>query len=64
MWDNDEGNHSASKSRQSKVNKEADTPVNISLLPTCSTVAVQNKDGGPRIHRTIIGYGSEDHNWI
>ena len=61
MFDNDESNHAAVKKEPSSLTqKETDTPVNISLLPAGSTVAVQ--DRGPWMHETIIRHGSEDPN--
>ena len=45
-------------------NKETDTHINISLLPTGSTVVVKCKDKGPLMQGKIIGHGSENYNRI
>ena len=61
LCDNDGNNHTALANRQSQSNKEADTHVNIYFLPMGSTVVVQQEDGGPLMHGTIIGDGAKDH---
>ena len=40
MCDDDESNHAALKNMQPQSNNETDSHVNISLLPTGSTVVV------------------------
>ena len=52
------------KCRQPQSNKETDTYLNISLLPTLSTVVVQWKYRGLWITGTIIGHRSKDHNVV
>ena len=54
MSDNDEGNHATFKTGNPN---ETDIHINISLLPTGSSVVVQHKDGGPWVHEMIKEYG-------
>ena len=49
-------------SRQPKSNKETDIVINISFLPTGSTVVVQPEDRGPWMYGTVIGHRSEEQN--
>ena len=58
---NKESNHAVLKNRF-QSNGDTATHINISFLPTGSTVVVECENGGLCAHGLIIGHRSEDHN--
>ena len=58
----DEEHYGALINRQTKNDKNHDTPRNHAFLPIRSAVMVQCKDGGPLTHHTIGGKGDHNHN--
>ena len=58
--DNKEYNHSVLITRQPLTSAHVDTHKIIPFLPMGSTAAVQQEDGGPWGHGTIVGHGTDD----
>ena len=54
MCDNDKSNHATLKNRQPQSYSETETHINISLLPSKSTVALLHEDGPPQMQRMTI----------
>ena len=59
--DNDDENHSKLVHRQHKSNRYNDASPIYASIPIGSTVVVQQEDGGPWTHRTIVGEGDPIH---
>ena len=59
--DNDEDHYEALVRRQTRNNKNYDAARNYDLFSLGSTVAVQQEDGGPVTHGTIVAIGSHHH---
>ena len=57
---NDDEHYEALVERQTKKDKDLDTPRYYDFIPIGSTVTFQQEDGGLWIHGTIAGKG--DHN--
>ena len=62
MHNNDENNHAVLVNMHPWSCKETMTHVNISFLPTRSTVVMQCEDGGHWMHENIVRHGFEVHN--
>ena len=58
--DYDDKHHSRLVDRQHKNDNDA-SPM-FTFIPIGSAVAVQQKDGGPWTHGTIVGTGDHNHN--
>ena len=58
---NDEECYEALVNRQTKDDKNQDTPRNYVSVPTGPTVVVQHEDVGPWIHGTVRGKGEHNH---
>ena len=59
--DNDNEHYEALVNRQAKSYKKYDTARNYDLFSIGYTVAVQQGDGGPWTHGTVIGRGDHKH---
>ena len=59
--DNDDENHSKLVHRQHKSHGYNDASQIFASIPIGSTVVVQQEDGGPWTHRTIVRKGDPDH---
>ena len=59
--DNDDEHHKKLMHRQGKNNTNNDTSQVFVSIPTQSTVVVQQEDGGPWTHGTIVGMGNHNH---
>ena len=60
--DNDDEHYEAFINRQAKNDRKYDTARNYDLFSIGSTVAVQQEDGGPCTHGTVVGRGNHKHN--
>ena len=60
LFDNDESNHPVLIKRQHHVSEDRYSQ-NFPFLPTEWTVTVEHDDGGPWMHGTIVGHGSDGH---
>ena len=60
--ENDDEHHEAFVNRQGKNDKKYNTARNYDLFSIGSTVAVQQEDGGPWTHGTVVGRGDHIHN--
>ena len=59
---NSDEDYEALVKRQTKNDKNHDTPRMYAPIPIGSTVAVQHEDGGPWTHGTVESKGSHNHN--
>ena len=59
--DNDDKHHTKLMCRQSKNDTNNDASHVFAFIPIGSTVAVQQEDGGPWTHGTIVGRGNHNH---
>ena len=60
--DNDDDQYETFINRQAQNDKKYNTARSYDLFSIGSTVAVQQEDGGPWMHATVVGSGDHSHN--